>query len=139
MEALLVFIVVIAIFVGLYFAIDKTIEFVYNSVEAKRKKEHPKLFELIENHNQCINDECGFYNKNIHPLKQKVDSILRDWNYYPMDTREEMEIQLEDIRSSIQDLLEIYAEKCENTRIADAKVRAYVKEHDVKWAKNWGW
>ena len=135
MEALLVFIALIAIFVALYIIIDKTIEFAYNTVEAKRKREHPKLFELIENHNQCINDECGFYNKNIHPLKQKVDSILRDWNYYPMDTREEMEIQLEDIRNNIQELSEIYAEKCENSQAVKEEIKAYVAEHNIKWAK----
>lgn len=139
MEALLVFIALIAIFVLLYIIIDKTIEFAYNTVEAKRKKEHLKLFELIENHNACIEDECGFYNKNIHPLRKKVDSILRDWNYYPMDTRETMEIKLEEIRKEIERLEVIHCEKSEQTKIANAKVRNYVAEHDVKWAKKWGW
>jgi hypothetical protein len=112
---------------------------IQDHIEAKRKKAHPHLWMLFDECEEAGHDECRWYNENIALLKNKIDAILRDWDYYSADLRAKKEKELESLRERIELAEMPYREKCRRTEAIRTEIREYVAQHDLKWAKKWGW
>jgi hypothetical protein len=135
----IVFAIIIAGFALVFYITAKTTDFICERALAKRRKQHPELFQLIDKCNEAGINQCKWHNKNITPKKNSIDKILREIDYLPKEQREEAEIKLEELRKGIWLAEVTYKElKAEHQKIRD-EIHAYIDKHDLQWARNWGW
>lgn len=139
MEGLLVLLGIIVVSVGLSLGISGIINLCYEVTEDKRKKAHPQLWVWFDECNEAGHEECRWHNAQIAPLKNKVDAILREWNYYSAETKSQKEIELENLRKAIESADVVYREMHNKTEAIRSKIHDYVEEHDLDWARHWGW
>ena len=139
MEGLLVLLGIIVVSVGLSLGISGIINLCYDVTEDKRKKAHPQLWVWFDECNEAGQEECRWHNAQIAPLKNKVDAILREWNYYSAETKSQKEIELENLRKAIESADAVYREMHHKTEAIRSKIHDYVEEHDLEWARHWGW
>ena len=139
LAALLATAVLVGGTVGLAFAVCGIINWRMDRTEAKRKQAHPDLWEWFEECNEAGAEECRWYNAQIAPLKNKVDTILREWDYYPADTKSKKEEELENLRKAIESANEVGIVMHNKTEEVRTKIHNYVEENDLKWAREWGW
>lgn len=142
MEALFVLTVCVALVLtmGLFIWVtDKVMGAYYTKREAKRKAEHPQLFELFSQANAKSTEHVHWYNKEIASRKREVDAILKEWDYYTADTKRKKEQELEELREAIE--LATVTEKIINDELRQlrAQVCEYIERNNVTWAKDWGW
>lgn len=123
----------------LAFAFSGTITLCCNITENRRKKAHPQLWKWIEECNEKGAEESRWYNAMVAPLKDKIDAILREWNYYSTETRVQKTKELEGLRLAVEDAMEVYKEMCADTQTLRDAIHSYVEEHDLEWARHWGW
>lgn len=108
-------------------------------ITKRREKEHPELFRLIYLCNAMSDEMCREHNATVPHLIKRIDRLVAELKYLPADQLEERTVELESLR---QDL---YKAKRESDKRQDeldemkAKVGAYVREHNLKWAMRWGW
>lgn len=139
MEAVLIFLGIIVVSVGLSLAISGIINLCYNLTEEKRKKAHPQLWVWFDECNDAGQEECRWHNAKIAPLKNKIDAILREWDYYTAETKLQKEEELENLRKAIEVADVVYCEMHNKTETIRSKIHDYVEEHDLEWARHWGW
>lgn len=139
MEGVLIFLGIIIVSVGLSLAISGTINLCYNLTEKKRKKAHPQLWVWFDECNDAGQEECRWHNAQIAPLKNKIDAILREWDYYTAETKLQKEEELENLRKAIESADKVYIEMHNKTEAIRSKIHDYVEEHDLEWARHWGW
>ena len=139
MEGLLVLLGIIVVSVGLSLGIGGIINLCYDVTEDKRKRAHPQLWVWFDECNEAGQEECRWHNAQIAPLKNKVDAILREWNYYSAETKSQKEIELENLRKAIESADVVYREMHNKTEAIRSKIHDYVEEHDLEWARHWGW
>ena len=139
MEAILVVLLIVAFVAGIAFATDRLISWGYDRAERKRKEAHPQLWKWMEECNEKGTEESRWYNAMVAPLKSKVDAILREWNYYSTDTKSQKEEELENLRKAIESADVVYREMHNKTEAIRSKIHDYVEEHDLEWARHWGW
>ena len=111
----------------------------YDRKDAKRKAEHPQLYLWFDECEEAGRQSCMWYNEQIAPLKREVDAILKEIDYYPAEQRAEKEAELEELRKRIyvaQAIKRSLEEKVEEVR---AKIKKYVADNNLEWAKKWGW
>ena len=84
-------------------------------------------------------EESRWYNAMVAPLKSKVDAILREWDYYSADTKSKKEEELENLRKAIESANEVHIVMHNKTEEIRSKIHDYVEQHDLKWARSWGW
>jgi predicted nucleic acid-binding Zn-ribbon protein len=120
-------------------AIIKVDNWRYDRREAKRRQAHPQLYLLFDECEEAGRQSCMWYNEQIAPLKREVDAILKEIDYYPAEQRAEKEAELEDLRKRIyvaQAIKKSLEEKVEEVR---TKIKKYVADNNLEWAKKWGW
>lgn len=139
MEAVLIFLGIIVVSVGLSLAISGIINLCYNLTEENRKKAHPQLWVWFDECNDAGQEECRWHNAQIAPLKNKIDAILREWDYYTAETKLQKEEELENLRKAIESADKVYIEMHNKTEAIRSKIHDYVEEHDLEWARHWGW
>ena len=130
--------------IGLFFAVvviaaDKWWSFYYTRQDNKRRSEHPYLYQLFDECNNKGNESIRWYNNEIAPRKKEVDNILKEIDYLPNEQRVKKEAELEEIRNRIY-LAEI-THKVLNEELQEIrdKIRKYVADNNLEWAKKWGW
>ena len=142
MEALVFFGVItgLALFLAiLTITIIKVDNWRYDCRDAKRRAEHPQLYLWLDECEEAGRQSCMWYNEQIAPLKREVDAILKEIDYYPAEQRAEKEVELEELRKRIyvaQAIKKSLEEKVEEVRI---KIKKYVADNNLEWAKKWGW
>lgn len=142
MEALVFFGVItgLALFLAiLTIAIIKIDNWRYDRKDAKRRAEHPQLYLWFDECEEAGRQSCLWYNEQIAPLKREVDAILKEIDYYPAEQRAEKEAELEELRKRIyvaQAIKKSLEEKVEEVK---AKIKKYVADNNLVWAKQWGW
>lgn len=107
--------------------------------DAKRRQAHPRLYLWFDECEEAGRQSCMWYNDQIAPLKRQVDAILREIDYYPVEQRAGKEAELEELRKRIyvaQCIEKSLDEKVEEVRI---KIKKYVADNNLEWAKKWGW
>ena len=134
-----ILIVLIGGSVLLSIGITELIELHRKAVEKKRKKAHPQLWRWMDECYEAGAEECRWYNAQVAPLKSKVDAILREWDYYSADTKSKKEEELENLRKAIESANAVYYEMNNKTEAIRSKIHDYVEQHDLKWARSWGW
>ena len=118
---------------------DKWWDFYYTRQNAKRRKAHPYLYQLLDECDNKAGESARWYNNEIAPRKKEVDNILKKIDYLPNEQRMEKEVELEEIRIRIY-LAEITHEVlCKELQEIRDKVRKYIADNNVEWAKKWGW
>lgn len=130
---------IVGIIAGIAFLSYKIMCWYDDHLDAKRKRMHPDLYrwfdEVDEKGSECIH----WYNSEIAPRKRQVDAILRDWNYYTAEERAQKEKELEELRNRIY-LANITNKVLEEEKKAIRnKIRKYVADNNLEWAKKWGW
>ena len=142
MEALVFFGVITGL--GLFLAIltitiIKIDNWCYDRKDAKRKAEHPQLYLWFDECEEAGRQSCLWYNEQIAPLKREVDVILKEIDYYPTEQRVEKEAELEELRKRIY--VAQCIEKSLDEKVAEVKtkIKKYVADNDLEWAKQWGW
>jgi hypothetical protein len=142
MEALFVLAVCVALVLlmgAIIWVMDTAMGAYYTKREAKRKAEHPQLYELFRQVDAKSTESMRWYNKEIAPRKQEVDAILREWDYYTADTKRQREQELEELREAIELATitkKILEDELQNLR---GQVHEYIEQNNVEWAKGWGW
>ena len=142
MEALVFFGVItgLALFLAiLTITIIKVDNWRYDRMDAKRRAEHPQLYLWFDECEEAGRQSCMWYNEQIVPLKREVDAILKEIDYYPAEQRAEKEAELEELRKRIyvaQAIKKSLEEKVEEVR---TKIKKYVADNNLEWAKKWGW
>jgi hypothetical protein len=139
MEAALITLGIIVISFALAFAFSGTITLCCNITENRRKKAHPQLWIWFDECNEAGQKECEWHNSKVLPLKRKIDSILHDWDYYSADTKRAKEEELESLRKAHESVNKVYFEMGLQTASIREKIHRYVEEHDLDWARHWGW
>lgn len=139
MEAIIVLVIIVGGSVALGFAISNIINLCYDYTEAKRKKAHPDLWVWFDECNEAGDAECLYHNDNIAPLKRKIDNIIKNWNYYTAETKSQKEQELENLRKQLETHNAIYSAMCAETKKIRDKIHNYVEQHDLDWARSWGW
>ena len=139
MEAIIVLIIVIGGSVGISLAISAIIEWHYNLTEAKRKEAHLDLWTWFDECNEAGSAECRYYNDNIAPLKRTIDNIIKNWDYYTAETKSQKEQELENLRKRLETYDAIYSVMCAETQKIRDKIHNYVEQHNLDWARHWGW
>lgn len=142
MAALITLIVVagiVGIIAGIAFLSYKIMCWCDDRLDAKRKKAHPDLYRWFDEAHEKGGECIRWYNNEIAPRKRQVDAILRDWNYYTAEEREQKEKELEELRNRIYlaNITDRVLEE-EKKAICD-KIRKYVADNNLEWAKKWGW
>ena len=111
----------------------------YERRDAKRRAEHPQLYLWFDECDEAGRQSCKWYNEQIAPLKRKVDAILKEIDYCPAEQRVEKEAELEELRKRIyvaQITKKNLEEKVEEVK---TKIKKYVADNNLDWAKKWGW
>lgn len=135
----IVFAIFIAGFALVFYLAIKATDFICERRLAKRRKQHPELFQLIDKCNEVGINQCKWYNKNISSKKNSIDKILREINYLPKEQREEAEAKLEELRKGIWIAEVAYKElQADHQKIRD-EIHAYIDKYNLQWARNWGW
>lgn len=107
--------------------------------EAKRKKEHPHLFELIRERDALSYKIGDWYHKEILARKHEIDLLVKEDIYLPTDVKAKKRKGLEQLRN------ELYAAQMEDARMEAelagirTKIADYVINNNLKWAKERGW
>ena len=130
---------VVAVVAGVTIAIIKVDNWCYDRRDAKRRQAHPQLYLLFDECDEAGRQNCMWYNTQIAPLKREVDAILKELDYYPAEQRAEKEAELEELRKRIyvaQAIKKSLEEKVEEVR---TKIKKYVADNNLEWAKKWGW
>lgn len=126
-----------AIFCG--WLIAKIIDWRWTRKEAKRKKEHPRLFELVKERDALSCKISDWYHKEILTRKHEIDLIVKENIYLPADVKTKKKKGLERLRN------ELYAAQMEDARMEAelagirTKIADYVIINNLKWAKERGW
>lgn len=130
---------VVAIIAVITIAIIKVDNWRYDRRDAKRRQAHPQLYQWFDECEEAGRQSCMWHNEQIAPLKREVDAILKEIDYYPAEQRAEKEAELEELRKRIfvaQTIKKSLEEKVEEIRI---KIKEYVADNNLEWAKKWGW
>lgn len=130
---------IVAVSVGLSFGIGGIANLCIKITETKRKKAHPELWRWMKDCNEKGQEECRWYNAMVKPLKDKIDTILREWDYYSAETKSQKEEELENLRKAMESAMEVYNEMRADTQTLRDAIHNYVEEHDLEWARHWGW
>lgn len=133
------FIIIIALCLGLAFAIAGICNGIENRMENKRKKAHPDLFDWFKECDEKASDSCRWYNREIAPLKRKVDAIINEMPYYPASVKVRKEVELEELRNKIHVATITYEVLEERAQEVRTRIHDYVEEHNLKWAEKQGW
>lgn len=119
--------------------IAKIMDWCWLRKEAKRKKEHPRLFELVQARDALSCKIGDWYHKEIFTRKDKIDLIVKGNIYLPVEVKAKKKKDLEQLRN------ELYAARMEYTRMEAelagirTKIADYVNNNNLKWAKERGW
>lgn len=114
---------------------DKT----YDRKHERRKAEHPKFFDMTERLEERVADCIKWNNTTISPKKREIDNILKELDYLPKEQRREAEERMEKLRCEIYTANIIKKDMEAEIAVLREHIHEYVAEHDLKWAKNWGW
>lgn len=130
---------VVAIIAVITIVIIKVDNWRYDRRDAKRRQAHPQLYLWFNECEEVGRQSCMWYNEQIAPLKREVDAILREIDYYPAEQRAEKEAELEELRKRIY--VAQCIEKSLDEKVAEVKtkIKKYVADNDLEWAKQWGW
>lgn len=121
------------------FVLYKIMDWRWTRKEAKRKKEHPHLFELVRERDALSCKIGDWYHKEILARKHEIDLIVKENIYLPADVKAKKKKGLEQLRN------ELYAAQMEDARMEAelagirAKIADYVTNNNLKWAKERGW
>ena len=136
MEALVFFGVItgLALFLAiLTIAIIKIDNWRYDRKDAKRRAEHPQLYLWFDECEEAGRQSCLWYNEQIAPLKREVDAILKEIDYY----FQRYEFFLASCGANIGKIVDgTYYYHVEEVK---AKIKKYVADNNLVWAKQWGW
>lgn len=135
----LFFIIFTISMIALTFCTGAIYALIKKKIEAKRRKKHPQLWKWFEECNEKGFESARWYNMHIAPAKRSIDVILREWDYYPIEIRIQKEADLEVLRQSINSAMSVYVGMNTNIESLREKIRKYVKEHDLQWARDMGW
>lgn len=130
---------IILFFVVVIKVTNKVAEHYYTKQDAKRRREHPELFRLFDECHDKSSECVRWYNNEIAPRKREVNAILKTIDYLPKKKRAEEEDRLEEIRDRIylaKITRNVLAEELEEIK---NKIRKYVADNNVEWAKKQGW
>ena len=111
----------------------------YDKREAKRKAEHPALFKLFDEIDEKGSERIHWHNEQIAPKKRQVDYILREMPYYTAEVRAQKEQELESLRCAIHVATVVYNDKKAEIEELRKSIHKYVEQHDLEWARKWGW
>ena len=111
----------------------------YDRRDAKRRQAHPQLYLWFDECEEAGRQSCMWYNEQIAPLKREVDAILKDIDYYPAEQRAEKEEELEELRKRIYVAQAIKRSLEEKVEEVKTKIKKYVADNNLEWAKKWGW
>lgn len=126
-----------SIFCGWFIA--KIMDWCWICKEAKRRKEHPCLFELVQERDALSCKIGDWYHKEIFTRKHEIDLLVKEDIYLPTEVKAKKKKELEQLRN------ELYAARMENERMKEelagirTKIADYVTNNNLKWAKERGW
>ena len=134
--AILIIVGLMVLFVSaLCWIMNKT----YDLRQAKREREHPQLFALIDETNEKLDRYCEWRSREVDPLTKDIDVILKGMRYYPKEVLEQKEEELEKLKEKLY--VASITEKVLHQEWEDVrkKVYDYVEKYNLQWARDWGW
>lgn len=101
--------------------------------DAREQKNHPQFFEDAKKLNELATREIHYYNKNVSPLKNLIDNIVAEWDYYPEELKERKGPELELYRRRYQTEKEVCDKMNEKIDEERARLRKYAEENKIRW------
>ena len=133
------FFIVLIVFGFILWLILKIMDWHLERQEAKRKNEHPELYRLISEADAKSLEASRWHNQQIAPRKNQIDRLIAEMPYFPKEVKAQKEEELERLRREVytaNTTKKVLNDEYEELR---EKVHDYIEDHDVKWAKDWGW
>jgi biopolymer transport protein ExbB/TolQ len=107
---------------------------IVREVRDKRElKNHPQFFEDAKKLNELAVREMRYYNNNVAPLKNLIDNIVAEWDYYPEELKERKGPELELYRRRYQTEKEVCDKMNEEIDAERARLRKYAEENKIRW------
>ena len=108
-------------------------------IDKRREEQHPKLYKMFEEVHEIGSEICLLHNKQILPLKQKIDRILAETPYFPEAEKISEERVLESLRCEAHDLTLQERKLIAQEEEVRKEIRKYVEDNNLVWAKKLGW
>ena len=99
----------------------------------REQKNHPQFFEDAKKLNELATREIHYYNKNVSPLKNLIDNIVAEWDYYPEELKERKGPEFELYRRRYQQEKEVCDKMNEKIDAERARLRKYAEENKIRW------
>ena len=105
------------------------------------KKKFPYLFELIDKREKLDYEYCEFHNKEILPIRRKIDCILEKQKYMSMEKFEISKIILKELKLELESLEMKNYEKIVEIDLLKEKIEDIIKTDKslLKTMKKLGW
>lgn len=108
-------------------------------IDKRREEQHPKLYKMFEEVHEIGSEICLLHNKQILPLKQKIDWIFAETPYFPEAERISQERILESLRCEVHDLTLQERKLIAQEEEIRKEIKKYVEDNNLVWAKKLGW
>lgn len=114
------------------FLLDKSLDWTYNSIDKKHRKQYPRYFELRDEYNRISDYNLMNYHTYVEPLKEAIDYLLDNRKYLTEEAKRGKEKALEENRKELSIYLaEDEKSKREMEELRKA-LRAYVEENGIE-------
>lgn len=121
---------IIVVSVIIFCAINKF----FNLREARRKKLHPRYFELIEEINDLGKKYHLYWRKEVSDRKEEIKRILNNMDYLPTEKIEKAQEELEDLRMDLFNAQAINRRNQEHLQNKRDELSEYMIKHGIeKW------
>ena len=113
----------------LNFSIDR----VCKAIDKKRRKEHPTYFLLQAYVNELGNQYWEYERRFIRSRKEKIETLLDEYKYYPAVSLPKVDAELEELRMELNNAmpgLRAISKELEQKR---EELNSYIAENNIKW------
>lgn len=129
---LAILLILLAFSGGLAWIIAKIINTIYDLKAKKHRAKYPHLYELYEMRDHLHSKKHSIRTAKYYNPKNEIDNIMKNMRYFPKAKREEMYVELEQLRMIIANhYAEIRPIEDEIDRI-ETQIEDYKKLHKIK-------
>lgn len=112
---------------------DKAFARHYKRVEARRRAEHPTLYQQFDK-TEALGRQMNQLNRDhLVPLRRQIDRLLEGYVYLPDQERVATDIVLEDLRKKYHTHNEVWKILQAEQRSICKWIKEYKKENNIEW------
>ena len=112
---------------------NKAFERHYKRVEARRRAEHPTLYQQFDKTEELGRQMNQLNQEHLVPLRRQIDRLLEGYVYLPDQERAATDIVLEDLRKKYHTHNEVWKVLQAEQRGICKWIKEYKKENNIDW------